>query len=513
MSCPAVPRLLPLCLALLVLSPASEAYADPSIDVATKASQMNQEECANVHNVSKQQVSALGMQKVVEVWAEVGQVYEREGKAPYLLFWRGVLAQCLGRHELAVLDLESFVATQKGQTMFADLVRQSKTRLKRLGGRAKAGEGPAAIWLRKSDVFEMEISYGVATGLRGLACTDEGGRLSETGIAADSRPANASCIGGAGFQFPSGDTKVAPMEGVAPPFWPVGLRLGLGAFPLRFLGLGAVLVLDESLQSTELEPYKPGPVLQFQVGPRLRLLSSVSSGRRAGELRITPSFSVAWGQASPWAGYKDLSEFGYLNAGRLSTRHLGVSLEVGGKLEVSPRAVLSVSGQFVYYLPAGSDAVGISSPAQSVPERWGPYTCDTDEDNDTINECNFVDVQVGIAGGAKLQRAERLYVGGRAAVLLPHPKANLAVGPFFEIAFHSSHLVYPNSSDDEWDAREVEVKRTSAPGKPSELLLHAYRQSSGDLYVRKVYSTRRQNLLFRVGIELQFGAGALGKRK
>ena len=503
-------RLPALAVALLLLSPPSKAYADPSIDVATKASQMNQEECANVHNISKQQVSALGMQKVVEVWAEVGRVYEQQGKAPYLLFWRGVLAQCLGRSELAVLDLESFVATQKNQTMFADLVRQSKTRLKRLGGRARAGEGPAAIWLRKRDVFELEFSYGAATGLRGLACTDSGGRPS---VGVDARPSNSSCIGGAGFQFPSGDTKVAPMEGVAPPFWPVGMRLGVGVFPLYFLGLGSVLVLDESLQSSALEPYKPGPVVQLQVGPRLRILSSVASGRRAGELRIAPSFSVAWSQTSPWAGYKDLTEFnvigpGYLNAGAISTRHLGVSIEVGGKLEVSPRAVLSVSGQFVYYLPAGNDAVGVSSAPQSVAERWGPFP-----DGCAVDECNFLDAQVNVEVAPKLLQAERLYAGGRAALLLPHPKANLSIGPFFEVAFHSTHLVYPNSVDDQWNVQEVEIKRASAPGKPSEFLIDAYYGPEGDLYVRKVYSTRRQDLLFRVGLELHFGLGALGKRK
>ncbi len=111
--------------------PLSSALADPSIDAATQASQVNQEECANVHTL-KHNVSAAGMQRVVKVWAEVGRVYEDEGKASYLLFWRGVLAQCLGRDELAILDLETFILSQKGQSLFVALVRQAKTRLKRL---------------------------------------------------------------------------------------------------------------------------------------------------------------------------------------------------------------------------------------------------------------------------------------------------------------------------------------------------------------------------------------------
>jgi len=484
---------------LFVVLPARAVLADGSIDAATKASQVNQEECANVHTL-KQSVSAVGVQKVAEVWAEVGKVYELEGKAPYLLFWRAVLAQCLGRNELAILDLESFVASQKGQTMFVDLVRQAKIRMKRLGGRAKAGEGPSAIWLRKDDVLEVDISYGVATGLRGLACSDEGGKmLSEMPPDQESRPANSSCIGGAGFQLPTGDTRMAPMEGVVPPFWPVGLRLGLAGFPLRFLGVGAVLLVDQSLQSEALEPHAPGPVAQVLVGPQLRFLSSVSSGRRAGEFRIAPRFAMAWGRTSPWAGYKDISEFSFLDAGSLSTRHLGVQIDVSAKFEVSPHVVLKLSGEFAYYLPAESAAVTVSTAPSSVARIWDP-------DNGGIN----VDERVEIF--PPLLQATRIYGAGRAALLLPHPKLNLAVGPFFEVAFHSTHLVYPNSSSDEWDARAVVVKRLGTVGKPTRELVDVMALPAGDLYVRKVYSTRRPGLLFRVGVELHFGVGSLSKK-
>jgi hypothetical protein len=493
------PSALAIVCALFAVLPAAAALADASIDAATKASQVNQEECANVHTL-KQSVSAVGVQKVAEVWAEVGKVYELQGKAPYLLFWRGVLAQCLGRDELATLDLESFVASQKGQTMFVDLVRQARIRMKRLGGRARAGEGPSAMWLRRDDVLEVDFSYGLATGLRGLACSDEGGAsLSEILPGEEARPANSSCLGGAGFQLPTGDTRMAPMEGVGPPFWPVGLRLGLGGFPLRFLGVGAVLLLDQNLQSESLETHAPGPVVQVLVGPQLRFLSSVSSGRRAGELRIAPRFAVAWGGTNPWSGSKDVSGFSFLDAGLLSTRHLGVQLEVTAKFEVSPRVVLKVSGEAAYYLPAEADAVTRSIQSGSVSRIWDP-------DNGGIT----VEERVEIF--PPLLQAMRFYGAGRVALLLPHPKVNLAVGPFFEVAFHSTHLVYPNLSGDEWDARSVVVKRLGTVGKPARELLDVLGESAADSYMRKVYSTRRQDLLFRIGVELHFGVGSLTKK-
>jgi len=350
----------------------------------------------------------------------------------------------------------------------------------------------------------VDFSYGVATGLRGLACTDSGGKMLEPGADGENRPANGPCLNGSGFRFPSGDTRMAPMHDVAPPFWPVGLRLGLSGFPLPFLGVGAVVMLDESLQSEALEPNAPGPVTQLFVGPQLRFLSSVASGRRAGELRIAPRFAVAWARGIPWAGYKEISDYGFLDAGAVSVRHLGFQIEVSGKVEVSGRAVLSLSGEFAYFLPAGSDAVETAIDPSGV-------EVDLNYEFDNVEKSVTVVERVEIF--PPLTQVDRLYAGGRAALLFPHPKVNIAMGPFFELGFHFLHMVYPNLVEDEWDVRDTEVKRISRVGKPVRELIEVLGLNKRAPYERKVYSTRRQDLLFRLGVEVHFGAGLLGKRK
>jgi hypothetical protein len=499
-SLPRISQILAWSVSLLVIGLSGTAQADPSIDAATQASAVNQEECANVHTL-KQRTSAAGVQKVAEVWNEVGRVYEEEGKAPYLLFWRGVLAQCLGRNELAVLDLESFVASQKGQSMFVDLVRQSKSRLKRLGSRGKVGEGPSAAWLRKSDIVELTLSYGVATGLRGMGCTDTGGEsFEEREPDTVSRVPNSTCVGGSAAQTSTGDALLLPAAGSPPPFWPVGLRFAATAFPLPPLGFGGVLQLDAVLQSEALELHAPGPVTQLFLGPLLRVKSSVSSGRRASELRIAPRFAVAWGRANPWAGHKIPSLNDILDAGSLSTRHIGVQLELSGRFEVSPRAILSISGEFVYYFDGKPDSSTALAPAK-------PRTVEWDLDGDLI------DVEEQVEKFPELLSTSRVYAGGRVSILVPHKVHNLAVGPFFEMGFHRTHLQYPNRLSDEWDAGTAVLNRVGIDGKPSPLMVATPADPARGLFLRKVYSTRRQDLLFRVGVEIQFGLGQAAVKK
>ena len=488
------------CAGMFLLVILGTAQAASSIDVATLASAVNQEQCANVHNISKQQVSALGMQKVVEVWAEVGRIYEEQGRAPYLLFWRGVLAQCLGRNELAVLDLESFIASQNGQSMFVDLVRQSKSRLKRLGRGGKVGEGPSAVWLRKPDIVELGVSYGVATGVRGMGCTDSGG---EDDAGRDpntvARVSNSTCAGGSAVQTTTGDALLLPSRGLAPPFWPVGLRFDAAIYPVPALGFGVVLQLDGLLPTAVMEAHPLGPVTQLFVGPQVRIMSGVSSGRRAAELRIAPRFAVAWGQAIPWAGQKIPSVNGFLDAGMLSTRHLGIQLEVAGRFEVAPKAVLKVSGEFVYYFDGAPDSVSTVAPSSMQSLTW-------------LVGGVPIDVEEQVEKFPPLLRTSRVYVAGRVALLRPLKVHNLALGPFFEVAFHRTQLHYPNLVSDQWDAGPLLVKRVGQ-GKPSAALLETLDINSRDLFERKVYSTRRQDLLFRVGIELHFGLGQRSAKK
>jgi hypothetical protein len=488
--------------AIAVLTFSGSVLADPSIDAANRAANVNQEQCANVHTL-KQRTSAEGVQKVAEVWNEVGRVYEEEGKAPYLLFWRGVLAQCLGRNELAVLDLESFVASQKEQTMFVDLVRQSKTRLRRLAqissGARRSGTGASALWLRKGDVVEFDLSYGLATGLRGLGCTDTGGEPAEERDPNNNRVQNSTCVGGDGNRLSTGDAVLAPVEDSPPPVWPLGLRFGVTGFPLKALGFGAVLQLDAALQNDSLELHTPGLLTQLFLGPQLRILSGVSSGGRAADLRIAPRFAVAWGNISPWAGQKSPSDHGFLDAGNLSIRNVGIQLEVSGRFEMSPKAVLKLSGQFVYYFDGSPESVTQLAPGETTSSIWelgSPHSPDTE----------VLEVEERLEKLPELLSTSRLHASFRASVLVPHKVHNLAVGPFFELGFHRAHIRYPDLISDQWDAG-VAVTHRVGPEKPPSALIAWLKEGARTDFERKVYSTRRQDLLFRIGVEVQFGLG------
>ncbi len=476
-----------LCLLAVLVAPT--AHADPSIDVATRASEINQQECANVHTL-KHRVSAAGMQKVVEVWDEVLRVYEEEGKAPYLLFWRGVLAQCLGRNELAVLDFESFVASQRGQSMFTDLVRQSRTRLKRLGAGRKLGQGPAAKWLRNQDIVEIGFSYGLATGVRGFGCTDEEDAARNVAVV------NSTCIDGQQLRTNLGDVQVQPQQGVAPPFWPVGMRVGAQVHPIPRLSLGGIVQLDSALHSEQAEHHAPGPVLQLFVGPQVRLGSGVHSGGRATELRIAARFAAAWGPGIPWAGYKDPVSLGVLDAGSVLMRHVGFQAELGGRFEVGPAVVLKLSGELAYYF-------------DGEPESASPLALGEPVEVDWSEGQGSLVVEERVVRMPALVRTSRLYAGFRGSLLRPHKKLNLGMGPFFELGFHRTHLVYPNHEADLWQAGTEILTRMDGAGKPQpELLDYIDEKGGGDQLDRKVYSTLRRSLLFRFGIELQFGLGA-----
>ena len=398
-----------------------------------------------------------------------------------------------------MLDLESFVASQNGQTMFVDLVRQSKSRLRRLArdsaGARRSGTGASALWLRKPDVVEFDLSYGVATGLRGMACTDSGGEpVADRAPGTEGRHVNSTCVGGEYTGISTGDAVLLPREGAVPPVWPLGLRVGATGYPLKFLGFGAVLQLDAAIHNELIEVHPPGLVTQLFVGPQLRFLSRGLSGVRAGDLRIAPRFAVAWGNTSPWVGQKSPSEQGFLDAGNLSMRHVGVQLEMSGQIEISPKAVLKISGQFEYYFDGSPDSVTQLTPAQTTSSNW------------QVDGLVVEGVEEQVEKLPQPLSTSRLHASLRASVLLPHKVHNLAIGPFFELGFQRTHIQYPNLESDEWDAG-VAVTHRLGIGKPSSELVEFLQEGARTPFLRKVYSTRRQDLLFRIGIEVKFGLG------
>ena len=444
----------------------SSAWAqDPATDAAFEADEVNQEHCANLY-ASKVDTAAESMVRVAEVWQHVSQVYE-ETQAPYLLYWRGALAQCLGRTDAAMTDLEAFVEANEGQTMFAGLVRNAQTRLRRLGGKAGVGQGLSATFLRAGSVFEVAARYLGGSGLTVLSCRDDGTR--STG-----QPVNSGCIGG-----------VNPKSAVGPAVAPLGLDVSLDGFFARPIGLGVRVFFDMGVPVNLPDARSPGPLLQLRAGPQLRILNSVASGGRAGWLRATVRFAAAFGSISPWAGQaKYLSELvNFHDVGSWAMRHAGISASLSGAFEVGKASILEIEGRFALFVPTGADGTPRTREGGAVDVRVEEAT-NPDDDVYRTEEIP-AEFQPDTTG------AGRMHAGLRIGVLVPLGKGNAAIGPFFDATLQQTAIRFPDREEDVWCALGLDDD-----GDPL---------CSGDGDIRKVYSTQRDDILLRLGVQLRFG--------
>ena len=117
--------------AALLVALVRPAAADQTEELAARAWEVHQAQCAELAAGSDAS-AADSMVEVTEVWREVITAYEETG-AGFLLYWRGVLAQCLGQPERAAEDLQLFVALEQLEEAFMPQVRDARTRLRRMG--------------------------------------------------------------------------------------------------------------------------------------------------------------------------------------------------------------------------------------------------------------------------------------------------------------------------------------------------------------------------------------------
>ncbi len=115
----------------LTLGTASTARADASADAAALAYEVHSEHCADVAAAATSTKTAEQTAIVTDAWSRVIGVYESSGRS-YLLYWRGLLAQCLGQEERAGQDLQLFVALEQYDQRFGSLVKDARRRLRRL---------------------------------------------------------------------------------------------------------------------------------------------------------------------------------------------------------------------------------------------------------------------------------------------------------------------------------------------------------------------------------------------
>jgi hypothetical protein len=452
-------------------APAPALAQDPSMDAALHASEVNDSYCADLYS-GKVDVAAGATVAVAEVWQQVSVVYEGT-RAPYLLYWRGVLAQCLGRDDAAKADLEAFVRAPGGSSMFADMVRKANGRLRRLGGKARSGHGPSARWLRQPAALEISLRYALGGGASVLACTDDD--EPDSGL----RVENSGCAGGAA-SFPQSAGLVEPafLEG------------GLSLWSPGPLGLGLRAALEVPVPNGLPLATTPGPSGTIELGPALLFANGEGSGQAAAQLRVEPRLAVFVAESSPWAGTSKylLRHQHFLDAGTLRLFGLGPSLRLSGTAEVDPSWLLAMEGRAAWFpaLP-GRVATVVRGPS-TVTVRIS----DGGTPNDPADD-SFRDETVEIL--PDLVSSTRLAAGLRVGLLRAPEDRPVVAGPFLDLAWTRTELRYPDDPGDVWCA---------APEGCA---------GAGDGDLRKVFSTRRDEWVVRAGIELTIGRGAARRSK
>ncbi|MCP4872581.1 MAG: hypothetical protein GY898_28150 [Proteobacteria bacterium] len=446
--CASSPLLL---LLLTLLLPGLAVAAEPTpLDLALEADAVNQEHCAELYSAQVEQAASSTL-AVAEVWGRLSEVYE-ESKAPYLLYWRGVLAQCLGRDDAAREDLEAFVASQEGQTMFEDLVRKAKVRLRRLGGANRIGQGAAAEFLRNDPVLEVELSYAAGSGVHELSCTT-----------AVEGAINGRC---------AGTNSWIPHTAAAAAL--VGVTARVDAFPSRAFGVGARFALDAA-PTGGISGHPPEPALFVAVGPHLRILNSVSSGARAGWFRIELRAAASFTRLAPVVGLNQfIAAQGFLDGGIWSLQHLGPAAHIGGALAVSPGTLLVLGGHVAWFVPGGAPWAVRTVDGAAREIHW-ERTTDPDGNSATRDE--------SVPEVPTLVRSSQLRAGLRVGLLFPTKTRAAALGPVLSVDLNRAALVFDEDEGFQWCARSGCTTNE----------------------LRKVYSTQRHDVLVRLGLELRFG--------
>jgi len=147
----------------------AEAAALSPQEVALAASTARDLYCTDVAGVDVAlQSRALGT--VNEVWTQVIEVHTRT-KESFLLYWRGVLAQCLDQEFRAAQDLNAFVAAHGDDTSLGPMLLDAQRRLRLLQNQTSAAAQAAADrGIRKKASFALGIGLGATSvGFAGLA--------------------------------------------------------------------------------------------------------------------------------------------------------------------------------------------------------------------------------------------------------------------------------------------------------------------------------------------------------
>lgn len=134
------------------------ALAATPAEVAVKAAEVHEELCADA---AGNDISSAGssIARVSGTWVEVSEVYE-ETKDQSLLYWRGLLALCIGRDDLGAADLEGFITAAGDDKAVITQVKDAKKRLRRVSRPDDRPAGP--------DPGGIVLGAGLAGGAAGF---------------------------------------------------------------------------------------------------------------------------------------------------------------------------------------------------------------------------------------------------------------------------------------------------------------------------------------------------------
>ncbi len=155
---------------LLSFALASPALADGRSErAALDAAEVHQRYCADTYNKDIGEAGS-SIAAVSEIWGSMSGLPESTGDTG-LLYWRGLLAECLSRDEHAIDDLAAFVRLHADDPTWAQPVRDAERRLSRLRG---GKSGPASSAPEPSRVVALiagaaaGVGAGVFGGLAGF---------------------------------------------------------------------------------------------------------------------------------------------------------------------------------------------------------------------------------------------------------------------------------------------------------------------------------------------------------
>lgn len=137
------PASVPIAAALLLLAPPVFAQAVPTdvpsaADAALAASDAVETHCSDVA-AGKGTAVAAATQEVATALTDVSRALDATADATYLLYWRGLLYQCIENDERAKEDLTAFVESASADPVYLSQVREAKRRIARI---ERAERGP-----------------------------------------------------------------------------------------------------------------------------------------------------------------------------------------------------------------------------------------------------------------------------------------------------------------------------------------------------------------------------------